>query len=389
MSTSRESPVMNLLREKKLLICVGAGGVGKTTTAASLALAAARLGRRTLVLTIDPSKRLAQSLGVDRNSPEPVRLSDEVVRLAGIPDPSLLEAWMLDPRHVSDRAVRKLVPDPELAEKLIRNRLYQEVTRMVAGMQEYTAMKALHQFDRDGRYDLIVLDTPPSRHALDFLDAPTRVAEFLEGRIFRMFLPDPSKPDGPGGLLRRAASTLVQRVISTTLGEDIGEDLIEFFHRFSGVFSRLNQDLQEIRAKIASPATGFFIVTSPDPAAVGEAEFFHDRMLAQGLPLAGFLLNRSRAALVDAPRLRDLLPLKPELASKGNALDLERFESVEAHEHAEALRDQKILEKLQERAGQEAEGGAFALALPWLPPQLDGIPQLIRLGEGMTVARHG
>ena len=172
------SRIASFVLNKRIIVCCGAGGVGKTTTSAALALAAARAGRKVLVLTIDPSKRLAETLGVDRNSPEPTRLPEDRERAAGITGPGELSAWMLDPRLVSDQAVRKLVKDPADQEKLLAHPVYDQITSMIAGMQEYTAMEALYQFVETGRYDLVVLDTPPSRNALNFLEAPSRLSEF-------------------------------------------------------------------------------------------------------------------------------------------------------------------------------------------------------------------
>ncbi|MFK7928255.1 MAG: ArsA family ATPase, partial [Myxococcota bacterium] len=175
-------PIEELVMNRRILVVCGAGGVGKTTTATALALAGARQGRRVLALTVDPSKRLAQTLGVDRNLEAPISIPEERLRLAGIEPPGSLETWMLDPKLVADRMVQKLAKDPEEVERLMQNRIYRGISRMVAGMQEYMAMEALHEFHEEGRYDLVILDTPPSRNALAFLEGPQRMANFLDGR---------------------------------------------------------------------------------------------------------------------------------------------------------------------------------------------------------------
>src|SRR5690606_25501895 len=159
------------------------------TPATALALAGAREGRRVLALTVDPSRRLAQTLGVERSLPEPTPVPAEVSRSAGVADPSLLEAWMLDPGVVADRFVHRFADSPEEARRLTQNRIYRQVSRMIAGMQEYAAMEALYGFLREDRYDLVVLDTPPSRHALDLLQGPSRLHSFSDGRIFQLSLP--------------------------------------------------------------------------------------------------------------------------------------------------------------------------------------------------------
>src|SRR4051812_3115558 len=145
-----------LIRNRRVIVCCGAGGVGKTTTAAALSLAAARAGRRVLVLTIDPSKRLAETLGVSRNPPTPVAVPPDRQIAAGIHAPASLDAWMLDPKLVADESVRRLTKNPEDAERVLGNRIYQQVSSMVAGMHEYTAMEALHRLVNEGRYDLVV-----------------------------------------------------------------------------------------------------------------------------------------------------------------------------------------------------------------------------------------
>ena len=192
----------DVLANKRVIVCCGAGGVGKTTVSASLALAAARAGRRVLVVTIDPSRRLAETLGVSRNLPEPTELPAERLAAAGVSAPGSLAAWMLDPQLVSDRVVHGFSKSEDDARRLLANPIYQNVTAMVAGMQEYTAVEALHGFVRDDRYDLIVLDTPPSRNALRFLEAPHRASGFLDGRVFNLFIP------GEGSIIRRFASRL-------------------------------------------------------------------------------------------------------------------------------------------------------------------------------------
>ena len=160
------------LQSKRLIVCCGAGGVGKTTTSAALALAAARLGKKVLALTIDPSKRLAQTLGVDRNTPEPVKINRDRLEALNVPLTGELHAWLLDPQLISDKVVNEEAGDQ--AETLKNNLIYQQISGIVAGMQEYTAVEALHQFLQDRRYDLIILDTPPARHALRFIDSPER-----------------------------------------------------------------------------------------------------------------------------------------------------------------------------------------------------------------------
>lgn len=272
--------LFELARDHRVIVCCGAGGVGKTTTAASLSVAAAELGRRVLVLTIDPSRRLAEALGVSRNPPKPVALSRDRLAVVGIEPPGSLEAWMLDPKLVTDNAVRHFAKTEEAAQSILSNRLYQQGTQMVAGLHEYAAMKALHQFITEERYDLVVLDTPPSRNALDFLDAPSRLARFLEGPIFRIFLPS------EGSLWAQTGTRLVWRVIDTALGSSFAGELKAFFTIFSQLLGSLSTDLVDVRQRLSAPDVAFVLVTTSSPAALTEAHFFHDKIGSSSSPSA-------------------------------------------------------------------------------------------------------
>ena len=324
-----------LARDNRVIVCCGAGGVGKTTTAASLGVAAARLGRRVLVLTIDPSRRLAEALGVSRNPPEPVALPRDRQTAAGIQPPGSLEAWMLDPILVTDNAVRRFAKTEESAQAILTNRLYQQGTQMVAGLHEYAAMKALHQFITEGRYDLVVLDTPPSRNALDFLDAPSRLARFLEGPVFRIFLP------AERGFFAQTGARLVWRVLDTALGATFASELKVFFGVFSQLLSSLSTDLVDVRRRLSAADVAFVLVTTASPAALTEAHFFHDKIRQLDLPFGGFVVNRSRAG-----RGRRVFPL-PSLVEDGASADLksglEKLKWLARAEVLEETRDRGLL----------------------------------------------
>lgn len=360
--------VESLVRNQRIIVCCGAGGVGKTTTAAALALMGARLGRRVLVLTIDPSRRLAETLGVARNPPRPVRLPEDRLSQAEIVPPATLEAWMLDPKLVSDEAVRRLVKSPAEADKVLQNRIYQHVTAMVAGMHEYTAMEALHRFVDEGRYDLVILDTPPSRHALDFLEAPGRLSRFLDGKIFQLFLPK------EGGLLRRAASSVINRVLRGVFGEEFAGDLTVFFSTFSGIFGSLNRDVSSMRTFLSQPDVAFLLVTSPAPAALMEALFFEKKTRELELPFRGFILNRSHASDGKVLPSEALLPADaaPELRSA-----LAKLAEMAKVEEERAVHDRKLLADLAERAGKNS----VAVALPTLPTGADDMGTLLTVAN--------
>lgn len=371
------APVLGKLIEKNaVIVCCGAGGVGKTTTAASLAVGAARLGRRVLVLTIDPSRRLAETLGVSRNPREPVPLPPERQAAAGIAAPGRLDAWMLDAKLVADDSVRRFAGSEERAKPILANRVYQQATTMLAGLHEYAAMKALHGFITGGNYDLVVLDTPPSRNALDFLEAPTRLSGFLDGAIFRMFLPSKT------GLLGRAGSKLISKVLGLAFGEEFASELSAFFESFAGLFASLNADLAEVRARLAKADTAFLLVTTPSEAAVAEAHFFHERILQLGLPFRGFVLNRSQAG-ASAKRFPDAAVL-PADASPALRSAFDKLKWLARAEQLEAARDRGLLADLALRGG----GEAFALALPNLPAGASDIATLISIADLVIAERR-
>lgn len=360
-----------IVRDSRVIVCCGAGGVGKTTTSGALAVAGARMGRKVLVLTIDPSKRLAEALGVERNPPSPIALARDRLEAIGVRGSGSLDAWMLDPKRVADDAVRRIVMDPVEVDKLLHNRIYQHVTGMVAGVHEYTAMQALHRFVAEGRYDLVVLDTPPSRHALDFLEAPSRLSRFLDGRIFKMFLPS-SAPRGIGSI-KRVAGGFVSKVLGTVLGEQLSADLSVFFGVFAHVLAAITRDVTTMRGFLGGPDVAFLLITSPATAAIEEALFFQRKTESIGLPFRGFVLNRSRAG--EGERLRAQAPpvdASPELRSA-----LEKLNRLADAELELGAHDRELLADLKRRAGT----GRFALALPFMRPAKDELSNLSRLAD--------
>ena len=370
--TSRERAekegIGQLIRNRRMIVCCGAGGVGKTTTAAAIALAAARLGRRVLVLTIDPSRRLAETLGVSRNPPAPVALAPERRAAAGITS-GTLECWLLDPKLVADEAVRKLSRTPEEAEHFLNNRIYQNVTQMVAGMHEYTAMEELHKLVQEGRYDLVVLDTPPSRHALDFLDAPGRLARILDGKVFSALLPK------KGSLVARAASRVVERLLSLVFGAEFATDLTSFIATFSGLFLVLSGHVNEMRESLGRPDVAFLLVCSPAPSTLTEAFFFQDKTKELKLPFEGFVLNRSRVRAGGRVMPTEEM-LGPAPSADGLAA-LAKLKALARVELAASDRDLHLLEELRTKAGE----GRLAIAVPELPQGADDMSTLVAVAD--------
>ena len=353
-----------LLETMRVIVCCGAGGVGKTSIAASLALAGAKLGKRVLVLTIDPSKRLAETLGVSRHQQEPVPISAQRFADAGVEVSGSLSAWMLDPQTVSDAVVQRLSGSNESAKQLLNNKIYKNVTAMVAGMQEYTAVEALHGFVKDDAYDLIILDTPPSRNALHFLDAPNRITEFLDGRVFRFFLPK------EGSLFQKATSKILERVLHIALGKDSTTELLTFFKMFSGILLHLGRDAKGVREFFAEPTVAFVIVTSPEKEALLEAEYFKRKTTVElGLNLCGVYLNRTLLDIEKhswpGAKVKEKEP-QGELRSA-----LEKLQVLADSEKQLIEGHRKVYDELCDKVSAEQ----FTVALPYL-------------SEGVSTLRH-
>jgi anion-transporting ArsA/GET3 family ATPase len=367
--------ISRLIREKRVVVCCGAGGVGKTTVSAAMALAAARAGRRVLVITIDPSRRLAETLGVDRDLVEAVALSPERARAVGIEEPGRLSTWMLDPQRISNRVVKRLSSDPAKVQALLENRVYKNITAMIAGMQEYTAVEALHEFVTSGKYDLVILDTPPSRNALRFLDAPSRAGTFLDRRIFRLFVPGEENP------IRQAASRIIEKVLDITLGEGARKELQEFFQLFEGILLHLNRNQGEMKRFFAGDEISFVLVVSPTQAAVEEAFYFEQKTRELELPLAGFVLNRSLAWA--SGRLMPSRSLLDDDASEVEVSAVRKMGGLAKPENDQIMQHLKILEDLQ----QHSEGKGFAWVLPELPAEASDLEALSHLAEHLSEER--
>jgi anion-transporting ArsA/GET3 family ATPase len=286
----------------RIVVCCGSGGVGKTTTSAALAVRAADRGRRVAVLTIDPARRLAQALGLIELGNEPGRI-DEVPDAAGEGE---LHAMMLDMRRTFDEMVRTH-STPDRAAAILANPFYQTISTSFSGTQEYMAMEKLGQLSASGRWDLIVVDTPPSRSALDFLDAPQRMSTFLDGRMIRLL----SSPARAGGRSLRkvlgAGFSLFTKAVSTILGGQLLADASAFVQAFDTMFGGFRERATATYALLRSPGTAFVVVAAPEPDALREAAYFVDRLRTDGMPLAGLVLNRTHPVLapLSATRARD------------------------------------------------------------------------------------
>jgi anion-transporting ArsA/GET3 family ATPase len=275
--------------ERSVLVTAGTGGVGKTTLAAAIGLEAAARGRRTLVLTIDPARRLAQALGVRSLDHEPQQVPADRIGAAGSPRGALF-AMMLDTKRTFDEIVERFTPDPELRRRIFANRIYRQLTDALSGSREYSALEKLAAIHASGEYDLIVLDTPPAAHALDFLDAPRRVLGFLDGGFLEVLL----APSRTGLRLFRLGSELTLRGLERLTGLSFLGDLSEFFGAFEALLGGFRERAELTSKLLRSRACGFVLVAGPDPEQVRRAVAFSLRLQQERVHLAGLVVNRMR-----------------------------------------------------------------------------------------------
>jgi anion-transporting ArsA/GET3 family ATPase len=269
-----------LVAERSVIVCCGSGGVGKTTVSATFALAAARAGRRACVVTVDPARRLADSLGVQSLPNTPTEVEGNW--------PGHLHALMLDTKGTFDDLIHTYARTPEQAEGILGNRLYQNLTGALSGTQEYMAMEKLHELVESGQFDVVVVDTPPTRNALDLLDAPRRLTRFLENRLFRALLL-------PTRVSLRAVGLATQallRTISKVAGAEIVQDAVGFFQAFEGMEEGFRSRAGAVRQLLADPSTAYVLVTSARPDAVAEASFFAEKLAEREVRPAALIVNR-------------------------------------------------------------------------------------------------
>jgi anion-transporting ArsA/GET3 family ATPase len=329
--------VLDLVQRKEVVICAGSGGVGKTTISAAIAAGMAARGKTAAVLTIDPARRLANSLGL----PE---LGNEE-RQVQMDAPGELWAMMLDAKRTFDDLVETYAPDEATRDAVLSNPIYRELSNAVAGSQEYMAMEKLHELHQEGRYDLLVLDTPPTRNALDFLDAPRRLARFIDSRSLSFFR---AGSRAGFGLVGRGTG-MVFSVMKRATGVDLLQDLADFFNAFGDMADGFRERAARVDALIGDRRTTFLLVTSPRATAIEEATYFSRKLREDDLPFGGVIVNRVREPIQapDDPELeRELADLlEPKLAGKV-------VRNLEEHRRL-AERDARNVAALRKRLGRK------------------------------------
>jgi len=280
--------VGEILDGKDICICAGSGGVGKTTTSAAIAAGMAARGLKVCVLTIDPAKRLADSLGLKELGNEAKQVDPALFSQQGVEIKGELWAMMLDAKATFDELVARQAPDEEARDRVLDNRIYQQISSALAGSQEYMAMEKLFELHSEGQFDLLVLDTPPTRNALDFLDAPKRLTQFIEGRSLRVFM----KPTGLAAKVAGRGASVALSVFKRIVGFDLLADLAEFFNAFSGMVDGFQARAKRVNSLLSDPHTCFLVVCGPQGEPVDEAVYFHRKLVEAKLPFGGVIVNK-------------------------------------------------------------------------------------------------
>jgi len=338
------------IRHSQILICCGSGGVGKTTVSATLGLFGAMIGRKTLVLTIDPAKRLADSLGLGPLQHEEQRVPEEKFEAVGLTPRGELYAMMLDTKRAFDRIVERHAASSSMRDRFFNNRYYQNLSGRLAGSHEYMAMEKLHEIHQRGEYDLIVLDTPPSRRALDFLDAPQRLTNLL-GDSMLWKLMKPYVKTGFWGLKMMGALTFpVQKVIGNLMGMQVFEDIQDFFKLGDDVFFEgFRRRAQAVRQLIASPEVLFLAVTGPMHSPMREVRHLFETIQSNDMDFGGFIVNRvhpHHPENIETGALTEALELDTGLADRLQK-NYTRFQKL-------AQSDREMIQELRKTAGPDA-----------------------------------
>lgn len=360
-----------LVREQSVIVCCGAGGVGKTTSAASLGVLAARAGRSAVVMTIDPAKRLAQAMGLDglNNDPQPVALDA----------PGKLSAMMLDTKRTFDRMVETYAPDERVRETIFANSYYQQLSTTLGGSRELIAMERVLEIHNAREHDLLIVDTPPAQHALDFLDAPKRLIDLLDGSFTQMLL-------APYGMAARAqfsffrqSSALTLKFLERLSGLEMLADLSNFLLAFSSMFEGLKERSQRVLSLMSEPGTRFLLVCAPEPVSLNQAGLFARRLDEDGIGIAGVLVNRAHVPVSSLPLTSSDQARLDAIGNPGRESLARRVEASLADARHLAAADARSLAVL-ESLGQPRQ------LVPHFNRDLHSMADLIDFSEALTVS---
>ncbi len=375
-----------VLDSHRVVVAVGSGGVGKTTTAAAMAVHAAMRGRKVLCLTIDPARRLANSLGLDEMTTSEQDVPRSLFEHHGLKCNGSLSAMMLDTKRTFDALVEKYASDEEARDRILNNQIYQYVASSLAGTQEYMAMEKLHEVRKNDEWDLVVLDTPPTAHAIDFLTAPERLIDAIDSPAMRWFL---QVFEGAGkagfGLVGRSATVLLKGIGRIT-GLEFLEQVAEFVSGINDLFGGFKERAEQVSNALRSPEVAFVLVTSPEPLALTEARYFSEKLQESGMNREAVVVNQVHS-LIDEPSisideqvlaLREVLPDSIDAAGLLPRLD-------------EALHDERRLAKTDranvERFSADIGDGIDIIEVPSFDEDVHDIAALARVASYLTAER--
>lgn len=372
----------HLVEDMKVLVCVGSGGVGKTTTAAMLALYGAAVGKRTLVITIDPARRLANSLGLDELLHEPRTLDPAVLSAAGLSPAAPVDAMMLDLKAAWDDMVHRISGEGETTKHILENRFYRYLSRELPGAQEFIACEALYTVAEERGYDLVILDTPPTQNALDFLDAPSRILGFLDLEAFKSFTRRSS-----GGTAARmglrfldGAAGAASSVLARFTGHELLDELGDFLYLLRNIYAPLMERTRGFEGLLRGPTTRFVVVTSPAPGPLSEARFFRQLLDERDLGTGALIVNRVLPHPGDQLAGASEEEMARLLAQLGVTGDLLPWLATDAHK---VVREQAMLAD-RDRRGisslvDDAAGGAPVVLVPQLEGDVHDASRLAQL----------
>lgn len=376
--------VADLAGDRHIVVCCGSGGVGKTTTAAALAVLGARGGRNTVVVTVDPARRLANALGLDSLTHQASKIDRQLWDPEGhAPPGGSLSALMLDSKSTFDELVLKYAADTDQGERILENRFYKNISSALSGTQEYMATEKLHELHEEGAWDLIVVDTPPTRHALDFIEAPARLTRLLDNRLFRLVM----APTRASFKVANLALVAFFRTVAKVIGSEVVEDLVAFFQAFEGMEDGFRQRARKVTELLADRRTAFVLITSPGRDAISEAGFFARRLRQGGLEVHALVVNRIHPAFGDE-RPQDLRARAVALAeAAGAAAGAGADAPARLAQLYENLADFSELAERERRHldGLEGEVGEIPIVrVPLLPGEVCDFSGLLAVGRHLV-----
>lgn len=384
----------SLLDEKRILVCCGSGGTGKTTVAAALAVQAALAGKKVLALTIDPARRLADSLGLSSIGNVETRVPEERFLACGVRPRGSLYAMMLDTKGAFDDVIARYAPSEEVRNNVLRNRFYQNLSAAMAGSHEYLAAETLYRMYLEKRYDLILLDTPPTRHALDFLEAPSRVKSFFDRRISGWFLQPTFRMGRLGWRFFHRTTGTVFRMVEKVTGAEFLRDVSEFLGGLADAFDIFRSRADEVLEVLRSDGTAFVLVTRTDPVAAGEASFFFQKLREAGLSLGSCIVNKVHVLSAAPPASADSfaapIPPHPEGLDASYLRNRRALPAEMADRLMECYREYLRLaareaERLQDLK-RRLSGGVPIYVVPALDEDVFDLSGLLRIGAFLIPA---